>query len=84
VGAEGFESLLDVDLRGVAGVAGVAENGAKRGALDQRLDEGFVQAGIEAGGDRWMLAGEDRSSLERMGKAAVLGLEIRRGEGRRI
>lgn len=49
--AEGFEDLLEVDLHGVAVVAGVPEDGAEGLALGEFLDEILVEAGVEAGGE---------------------------------
>ena len=56
---EGLEDLLDVDLHRIAGVAGVAEDGAERGAGGEGLDEGLVEAGLEAGGQSVAIDEED-------------------------
>jgi hypothetical protein len=63
VRAEGFEDLLDVDLHGIAGVAGVAEDGAQRGAGGEGLDEGLVEAGFEAGGEGVAVDEEDPAAV---------------------
>ena len=61
--AEGFEDLLDVDLHGIAGVAGVAEDGAQRGAGGAGFGEGLVEAGFEAGRQRVVIDEEDPAAV---------------------
>jgi hypothetical protein len=63
VRAEGFEDLLDVDLHGVAGVAGAAEDGAERGPGGEGFDEGLVEAGLEAGRQRVVIEEEDPAAI---------------------
>jgi len=63
VRTEGFEDLLEVDLHRVACVAGVPKHGTEGLALGEFLDECFVQAGIEAGGEG-VLGDEEDAAFE--------------------